>query len=95
MIIIIIIIIIIINNSSYFYLFFFFFLFIQKHIYNGHIDKMKKSKAKIHITVIKCKATITTEIKLKEEQLQNQWIINGLKKKCRLLVEKRALELFC
>ena len=42
---------------------------------------MKKSKAKIHITVIKCKATITTEIKLKEEQLQNQWIINGLKKK--------------
>ena len=79
--IIIIIIIIIINNSSYFYLFFFFFLFIQKHIYNGHIDKMKKSKAKIHITVIKCKATITTEIKLKEEQLQNQWIINGLKKK--------------
>ena len=56
---------------------------------------MKKSKAKIHITVIKCKATITTEIKLKEEQLQNQWIINGLKKKSRLLVEKRALELFC
>ena len=34
---------------------------------------MKKSetKAKIHITVIRCKATITPEIKLKEEQLQN------------------------
>ena len=48
-----------------------FFLFIQKHIYNGHINKMKKSKTKIHITVIRCKATITPEIKLKEEQLQN------------------------
>ena len=32
---------------------------------------MKKSKTKIHITVIKCKATITPEIKLKDEQLQN------------------------
>ena len=32
---------------------------------------MKKSKTKIYITVIKCKATITPEIKLKEEQLQN------------------------
>ena len=49
----------------------FFSLFIQKHIYNGHINKIKKSKTKIHITVIKCKATITPEIKLKEEQLQN------------------------
>ena len=48
-----------------------FFLFIQKHIYNGHINKMKKSKTKIHITVIRCKATITPEIKLKEEQLTN------------------------
>ena len=48
-----------------------FFLFIQKHIYNGHINKMKKSKAKIHIIVIRCKANITPEIKSKEEQLQN------------------------
>ena len=32
---------------------------------------MKKSKTKIYVTVIRCKATITTEIKLKEEQLQN------------------------
>ena len=32
---------------------------------------MKKSKSKIHITVIRCEAIITPEIKLKEEQLQN------------------------
>ena len=32
---------------------------------------MKKSETKMHITVIRCKATITPEIKLKEEQLQN------------------------
>ena len=32
---------------------------------------MKKSKTNIHITVIRCKATITPEIKLKQEQLQN------------------------
>ena len=32
---------------------------------------MKKTKTKIDITVIKFKATITPEIKLKEEQLQN------------------------
>ena len=32
---------------------------------------MKKSKTKIHITAIRCKATITLEIKLNEEQLQN------------------------
>ena len=31
---------------------------------------MKKGKTKIHIAVIRCKATITPEIKLKEEQLQ-------------------------
>ena len=35
------------------------------------INKIKKTKSKIHITVIRCKATITPEIKLKEEQLQN------------------------
>ena len=32
---------------------------------------MKNTKTKIHITVIRCTATVTTEIKLKEEQLQN------------------------
>ena len=48
---------------------FFLFLFIQKHIYNGHINKMKKTKTKICIIVMK--ATTTPEIKLKEEQLQN------------------------
>ena len=48
-----------------------FFLFIQKHIYNGHINNIKKTKTKIHVTVIRCKATITPEIKLKEEHLQN------------------------
>ena len=48
-----------------------FFLFIQKHIYNGHINKMQKNKTKIHITVIRCTATVMSEIKLKEEQLQN------------------------
>ena len=32
---------------------------------------MKKSNTNIHITVIRCKAPITTEIKLKEQQLQN------------------------
>ena len=33
---------------------------------------MKKTKAKIHVTVIRCKATLRPEIKLKEEQLQNE-----------------------
>ena len=46
----------------------YFFLFIQKSIYNVHINKMKKSKTKINIAVIRWKATITPEIKLKEEQ---------------------------
>ena len=50
---------------------FFFFLFINKHIYNRHITKIKKGKTKIHITVITCKATVRPEIKLKKEQLQN------------------------
>ena len=45
---------------------------------------MKKSKTKIHITVIRCNATITPEIKLKDETFF-----------FRLLVEKRALESFC
>ena len=40
-------------------------------MYNGHINKMKKTKTKMYITVIRCKATITPEIKLKEERLQN------------------------
>ena len=32
----------------------------------------------MHITVIKCKATVTFEIKIKEEQLQNLWVMHGL-----------------
>ena len=42
----------------------FFLLFIQKHLYSGHINKMKKSKTKIDITVTRCKATKKPEIKL-------------------------------
>ena len=45
--------------------------FLYKHIYNRHINKIKKTKTKVHITVVRYKATITPEIKLKEEQLQN------------------------
>ena len=47
------------------------FVFIHKHIYNRHMNKIKKVKTKIHKTVIKYNATVTPEIKLKEEQLQN------------------------
>ena len=47
------------------------FIFIHKHIYNRHMNKIKKVKTKIHKTVIKYNATVTPEIKLKEEQLQN------------------------
>ena len=32
----------------------------------------------MHITVATCKATITPEIKLKGEQLQTLWVINGV-----------------
>ena len=32
---------------------------------------MKKNETKIHITVVRCKATT-------EEQLQNYWVIHGL-----------------
>ena len=63
------------KDVFYIYIFlfhyFFIFLFIHKHICNRHINKIKKTKAKIHKTVVRCKATITPEIKLKEEQLQN------------------------
>ena len=48
-----------------------FFRFMHKHIYNRHIITVKKTKTKIYKTVITCKATVTPEIKLKEEQLQN------------------------
>ena len=48
-----------------------FFFNSSKNMYNGHINKMKKTKTKMYITVIRCKATITPEIKLKEERLQN------------------------
>ena len=55
-----------------------FLLFILRHIYNVHTNKMRANKTKIHITVISSKATITLEIKVKEKQLQNSWIINGV-----------------
>ena len=35
------------------------------------INQIKTTKTNIHEAVIRCKATITPEIKLKEEQLQN------------------------
>ena len=35
------------------------------------VNKIKKTKTKIDITVIRCKTTITPEMKLNEEQLQN------------------------
>ena len=35
------------------------------------MKKIKKAKTKIHITVTRCKGTVRSEIKLKEEQLQN------------------------
>ena len=57
------------SNSQ---LFNFFFLFIHKHIYNRNINKkIRKAKTKIHITVIRCNASGTPEIKLKGEQSQN------------------------
>ena len=43
----------------------------HKHLYNKHINEIKKTETMIHITVIRCETTITSEIKLKEEQLQN------------------------
>ena len=55
----------------------FFFLFINKHIYNRHITKIKKGKTKIHITVITCKATVRPEIKTKKgattKLMNNTW----------------------
>ena len=47
-----------------------FLLFIHKHIYNRHINKIKKAKTKIHKTVISCEVTVTPEIQLKVEQLK-------------------------
>ena len=40
-------------------------------MYNRRINKIKKAKTKLHKTVIIYKATVTPEIKFKEEQLQN------------------------
>ena len=37
----------------------------------GVLIKQKKAKTKTHKTVIKCKANVILEIKLKEGQLQN------------------------
>ena len=42
-----------------------YFLFLNKHIYNRHINKIKKTKRKIHITVVSYNSTVTTEVKLK------------------------------
>ena len=55
----------------------------------------KKAKTKIHITVIRYKATVTPDIKLKEEQVLNYWVIDGLIFLLLLLVDKRAFDLFC
>ena len=55
----------------------------------------KKAKTKIHITVIRYKATVTPDIKLKEEQVLNYWVIDGLTFLLLLLVDKRAFDLFC
>ena len=54
-----------------------------------------KAKTKIHITVIRYKATVTPDIKLKEEQVLNYWVIDGLIFLLLLLVDKRAFDLFC
>ena len=43
----------------------------QKDIYNKHINEIKKAKTKMHITVIRSKATVIPEIRLKEEHLKN------------------------
>ena len=51
-----------------------FLLFIHKHISNRHIKKIKKTKTEIHITVVRCKATIKPEIKIKRGTIT----INGL-----------------
>ena len=41
------------------------------NIYSKHINKIKNAKTNMHKTSIRCKATVTPEMKLKEEQLQN------------------------
>ena len=48
-------------------------VFFNSYINTFTIDtnKIKKAKTKIHITAVRFKATITPEIKVKEEQLQN------------------------
>ena len=53
---------------------FVFFLFIHKRIYYLMAViciLVLKAKTKIHITVIRYKATVTPDIKLKEEQVLN------------------------
>ena len=41
------------------------------YIYNKYINKIKNTKTKIHKTAIRCKASVTPEMKLNEDQLQN------------------------
>ena len=43
------------------------YIYIYIYSYKGHIHKMEKTKTKIHTTVSSCLATITPDIKLKEE----------------------------
>ena len=50
--------------TKWFYLFI-YFLLTQKHIYNGHINKMIKTKTKLHIAITRCKATNNTWDKIK------------------------------
>ena len=44
------------------------------YIYNKYINKIKNTKTKIHKTAIRCKASVTPEMKLNEDQLQNLWV---------------------
>ena len=50
-----------IDEHAHIYIYIYIYICIYTH----------KTKTKIHKTVIRCKATVTPEMKLKEEQLQN------------------------
>ena len=59
------------SQSSSMCIHLFLFLFIHMYNYNKHIDKIRNAKTKIHKTAIRCKAAVTPDMKLNEEQLQN------------------------
>ena len=59
------------SQFSSMYINLFLFLFIHMYIYNKYINKIKNTKTKIHKTAIRCKASVTPEMKLNEDQLQN------------------------